>query len=236
MTLCPEPRDQIMPAPVKSASNLADHESLRARPTPRNTPGLPRAPGVTDYKFLARHCVCEICFIKLETFLIKTFPRYQFAIWQSLETGHSGHQGPPPPHVELSRSWERWGLTNKITITTLPMIMKTMISVLPSKPRDITRRRGVREESAWRNLYVLNPGLDIFGFRIFYDMRLLSLPWRGERRCELDMESRAKCQPISPSQITFVFYRKFWETRLSRDRGLWSLTWIPRIQTPIHYN
>ena len=94
------------------------------------------------------------------------------------------------------------------------MIMETMISVLTSKPRDITRRRGVREESAWRNLYVLNPGLDIFGFRIFYDMRLLSLPWREERRCELDMESRAKCQPISPSQITFVFYRKFSETRL----------------------
>ena len=36
------------------------------------------------------------------------------------------------------------------------------------------RGGGVRGESAWRNLYVLNLGLDIFGFRIFYDMRLLS--------------------------------------------------------------
>lgn len=62
------------------------------------------------------------------------------------------------------------------------MIMKTMISVLTSKPRDITRRRGDRGEGAWRNLYVLNLGLDIFGFRIFYDMRLLSpaLAWGEE--------------------------------------------------------
>ena len=55
----------------------------------------------------------------------------------------------------------------------LPMIMKTMISVLTSKHHK-EERGGVRGESAWRNLYVLNLGLDIFGFRIFYDMRLLS--------------------------------------------------------------
>ena len=44
-----------MPASVKSASNLADHESWRARPTPRDTPGLPQAPGVRGYKFSVRY-------------------------------------------------------------------------------------------------------------------------------------------------------------------------------------
>ena len=63
-----------------------------------------------------------------------------------------------------------------------PMIMKTIISV-PSDHHDITRGRvGGREK---RNLLnVLNLGLYIFGFRIFYDMRLLSPVLARETRLE----------------------------------------------------
>ena len=61
------------------------------------------------------------------------------------------------------------------------MIMKTVISV-PSDHHDITRGELERER---RNLLnVSNLGLDIFGFRIFYDMRLLSPVLARERRLE----------------------------------------------------
>ena len=59
------------------------------------------------------------------------------------------------------------------------MIMKTIISV-PSDHDVITGGELERER---RNLLnVLNLGLDIFGFRIFYDMRLLSPVLARERR------------------------------------------------------
>ena len=120
-----------------------------------------------------------------------------------------------PSMATAPTCWEWWGLTNRITITMLPMIMKTIISLLiwPSTPLMTSGGRVGEEKS------VLNLGLDIFGFRIFYDMRLLSPALASEGRCEWDMESRAKCQPISPLQITFVFYRKFSETRLRLRTG-----------------
>ena len=181
----------------KVRSNLAAHESWPGQHLAMlgHTPGLRHPPGSGCCFYSA--IICEIyIFSEPRTFLPPTFPRYRFAIWPSLETGH---QWPPPPHVELSRSWEWWGLTNKITITMLPMIMKTIISVLiwPSTPSWHRKEEGGRvgEEKS-----VLNLGLEIFGFRIFYDMRLLSpaLASRGE----MWVGHGVTCQ--MPTNITFT--------------------------------
>ena len=113
---------------------------------------------------------------------------------------------------------EWWGLTNKITITMLPMIMKTIISLLiwPSTPLMTSGGRVGEEKS------VLNLGLDIFGFRIFYDMRLLSpaLASAGE----MWVGHGVTCQ--MPTNITFTdnfcFLSKvFRNTSQTQDWGHW---------------
>ena len=155
---------------------------------------------------------------KLAPVLSPTFPRYQFAIWPDTDIIRDWPPAPAPT-CELILGMARPDKQNYNNNTPDDNEDHHHQCPLTIGHPDITGMRAV--ETQRRNLlYVLNLGLDIFGFRIFYDMRLLSpaLARRGEMWGEHGVTRQM------PTNITFTDNFCFLSKVLrntSQDFGHW---------------